>query len=133
VSSATFFFGTLAFVAIGSAILIGHLVGMYALGRALAQRGTSRQSAVWGVVLLSAAWLVPCSAALLLPVPAFMRAPVAASVYLLFAWPSGVGYWAGRILRRQDQENRWSKNADDWLAEWECGSPEKRQGGSIWN
>jgi hypothetical protein len=55
----------------------------------------------------------------------FMKVAAVISVYLVHAQPIGIGFWAGRELRRINDEKKWRRNVDNWLGEWECQASEE--------
>lgn len=118
--SGTVFLATLAVLTVGTASLCAYLYGLFRLGCAVSAKWAVRQPLAIGVCLVAAPWtLLPIIVALS-PVEPFWRLPIGLSLFILHAQPFCLGYCSGRIARREEDERRWAKNTDDWLAEWEC-------------
>lgn len=126
------FFGSMVVLAVGTATLLGYTFVLYRLGRILAEHLGSRLSPTLGAVLIGVAWLPVSLLALVVPVGPIVQIGLAICLYVVHAQPTCVGFWAGRALDRMESERRWTKNADDWLADWECrevpGEQEKADG-----
>lgn len=123
--SGTFLLASFATLAVGTAMLCSYVYGLYRLGFSLGCRFLSNGPIPLGALLL-ALGCIPFSAAFaLLPMDAFWKAPLVLSVYIVHAQPVCIGYWGARLVNRSDEEHRWAKIADDWLAEWECRPSEE--------
>lgn len=123
-----FFVTCVAILAIGTPALLGYSFLLYRLGRSLARLDGLGISAIAGTILTAILALPIAALALVFPFDPVVQLGIAVSLYYLHAQPLCVGFWAGRETRRLEHERRWSKNADDWLGEWECREVSDRGG-----
>ncbi len=115
-----FFLGSLLATAVVTVALYAYTIVVFGLGRAFARIDPVQPPPRIGALALAVLWIAPSMLAWLLPLVPVMKLAAALAFYVLHAQPFCFGYLAERLLRIRTAERRWSKNADDWLAEWEC-------------
>jgi hypothetical protein len=131
--SGTFLLGAIGALSLGTVSLCGYTYVFYRFGHWIA-KCDSGKSPIWvGILSLAVLWTPVAALVLLLPFDPLMRMAVAFCVLIVHGQPSCIGYWAGRIALREEQERRWRKNADDWLGTWECAEGEQTREDTFWN
>jgi hypothetical protein len=129
--STSFFLAALVILAFGTALGCAYVYAMYLVGRRLGSRLFLGWLPWIGMGLITLHCAVLALPAVLAPVGPFMQLALGLSLFVLHAQPLCVGYLAERLIRRDEKERRWAKNADDWLAEWECRPIEEPRDGSA--
>jgi hypothetical protein len=119
-STATFFMGSLAALVLGGAALSAYAYLWFRFGNWMGLRARSRGSLGWSTARFALAWIPVGIPALFLPADVYVRSAGALCLFVLHAQPACLGYYSGRLTAKQERDRRWNKNADDWLAEWEC-------------
>lgn len=98
----------------------GYIYLLFSLGRWLASIREDKITLTQGIFAIALGWIPFCALVSLLPLDPLMRIAAVLSTYILHAQPTIVGFWSAWEEFRNAAENRWQKNVDDWLAEWEC-------------
>lgn len=118
--SGEFFLASLAGMFFGTIAMALELYAVYRIGYRLGVRDRPTRPLWKGLTMIGlAVWPISLWPFLVEWDP-FLQLGLALSFYVAVAFPLATGYGAAKDLHARECRRRWRKNADDWLAVWEC-------------